>query len=109
MDKERMQKEGWVKGRLPWVEGKCIPESILDIDSETGQWEHYSRYPEPDPDWKDPKIYETDTYYQDHEEMLYDHLIRCKKCGTHFIAYDAEANKVKNYCPGCGTKLTKGE
>ena len=109
MTAERMEKEGWVEGKLPWLEGKCIPISVMEVDSETGQWKVYSRYPEPDPERIDREIYETETYWQEQKDEFYDYVIRCKKCGTEFIAYSANTKKIMNFCPGCGKNLTGGD
>ena len=38
----------WVNYPLPWVEGRCIPETRLKLDGE--RWVREYRYPKPDAD-----------------------------------------------------------
>ena len=91
--------EPWIPGILPLVEGKCPPITRM---MEDGQFE--SCYPEPDPDYEDPEIRETDTYIITDKEEFYDYLIVCKACGTEFMAYQ-DGLPVRNYCPFCGKRL----
>ena len=81
---------------LPLVEGKCPPE----YDPEKKEW----YYPEPNWDYKDPEIYETETYKVEDKEEYYGYPTICKACGTEFQAYQG-AEKIRNFCPGCGRKL----
>lgn len=83
--------------KLPLVEGKCPP--IYDAEKN----EYY--YPEPDPDYKDPEMIETDTYYLADKEEYYYYPTVCKGCGTQFQAYDRDNQNIRNYCPGCGNRL----
>jgi hypothetical protein len=53
----------WVPYKLPWVEGRCIPESRWTFNKETGKWEHMYSYPIPIND-KDNE----DTEEEDSEE-----------------------------------------
>lgn len=46
----------WVEDYLPWIEGRCIPESRLRLKD--GKWIHESKYPAPDPDTDDEDDYE---------------------------------------------------
>ena len=82
---------------LPLVEGKCPPV----YDAEKKEW----YYPEPDPDYKDPELIETDTYRIEDKEEYWNYETVCKSCGTRFIAYGEEWDTIRNYCPGCGQKL----
>jgi hypothetical protein len=96
-----MEEGKWVKGRLPIVEGKCMPISRMGID---GQIE--SCYPEPTPEKPDPEMIETDTFAVTGKEEYWDYETICRKCKTVFIAYDAyHRGRIRNYCPGCGMKL----
>ena len=89
----------WVPGFLPLVEGKCPPITRMRED---GQYE--SCYPEPDPDYKDPEIRETDTYRITDKEEFYNYMTVCNACGAEFIAYQ-DGLLVRNYCPFCGKRL----
>ena len=90
----------WTQGTLPLVEGKCPPITRMNAE---GQIE--SCYPEYDPDWQDPEIFETDTFFQEEKDEFYDYVTRCKKCRTEFIAYNVDGNRVMKFCPGCGKTL----
>ena len=81
---------------LPLVEGKCPP-----VYGKDNGW----YYPEPDPDYKDPEEIETDEYRIEGKEEYYGYVTFCKACGISFQAYDLDGEYVRNYCPGCGTKL----
>ena len=91
--------QGWVPYELPMVEGRCAP--ITFVDSKGQIW---SRYPDPDPDYVDPEIKETDRYSVCGEEEFYDYVVVCKLCGTEFIAYN-DNKPMRRYCPGCGERL----
>ena len=88
---------------LPLVEGKCPPVCRLALRDGRFQREWY--YPEPDPDWEDPDIYEADNYSQEDKEEYYDYVTVCKACETRFIAYNNAGKRAMNYCPFCGEKL----
>ena len=87
---------------FPIVEGKMPPVRRMKAD---GTWEEY--YPEPNPDYKDPEIYETDTYIHMDKDEMYDYVTKCKACGVAFIARLKWEPLERFYCPGCG-KLLKG-
>ena len=82
---------------LPLVEGKCPPV----YDPIKKEW----YYPEPDPDYVDPEIMETENYSIEDKEEFYNYKTVCKKCGVEFIAHSQVGLLVRNYCPGCGAKL----
>ena len=93
------------RSMLPLVEGKCPPERrLVNID---GKWEWETFYPEPDEDYEDPEIYETETYSQEDKDEFYDYVTRCKKCWTEFIAYDKNGERTMKYCPECGARLAE--
>lgn len=105
MDKEQLLQEGWMPGYVPLIEGKCPPICTMVPDQKTGKWEVYSKYPEPDPDWKDPEIYEADEYQVEDKDEFYDYVTRCKSCWAEFMAYGKDGKRVNNFCPQCGKKL----
>ena len=84
--------------RLPLVEGKLPPA----YDEEKGEYV----YPEPDPDYEDEEMFETDTFEVIDKDEYWGYPTMCKKCGTEFQAYDTNGVVTRNYCPGCGEKLT---
>ena len=88
----------YFENKLPLVEGKLPPV----YDEEQGKYV----YPEPDPDYEDPELTETDTYEIEDKEEFYGYVTSCKTCGTKFQAYDENGEAVRNYCPCCGEKLT---
>ena len=88
---------------LPIVEGKCPP--IHEMVIENGEWKHRWYYPEPDPDYEDPEMIETETYYLADKEEYYYYPTVCKGCGTQFQAYGKDNKNIRNYCPGCGKRL----
>ena len=87
----------------PLEEGKPIPIRRMKLID--GKWEMVEEVPEYDPEWVDPEITETETYWQMGKDEFYYYVIKCKTCGSKFIAYDKGNEAVKNYCPGCGMKL----
>ena len=104
MDYSKEPPDGeWVPYRLPMVEGRCIPESRMRLEG--GHWVHEWMYPEPDPDYVDPEIMETENYSIEDKEEFYNYKTVCKKCGVDFIAHSQVGLLVRNYCPGCGAKL----
>lgn len=84
--------------RLPCVEGKYPPE----WDPEKKEW----FYPEQVEIYKDPEKIETDSYIVLDKDEYWGYPTQCKKCGTEFQAYDNKDESIRNYCPGCGEKLT---
>ena len=97
-----MEKMEWPKMRrmtLPLVEGKCPPAF-----DENGN----CYYPEPNYDYVDPEIREEENFSVKDKEEFYNYPTTCKACGTYFIAYTGtERELIRNYCPGCGSKLTE--
>ena len=89
----------------PLKEGKVPPVRKLKLID--GEWQMVEEEVEYDPDWVDPEIGETETYLQEDKDEFYDYVIRCKACGTAFIAYSKDYKKMMNYCPGCGTELVR--
>ena len=83
--------------RLPLVEGKLPPV----YDEEKKEYV----YPE-EQDYEDPEMIETDKFEVIEKEEYWGYPTRCKKCGTEFQAYDVFEEITRNYCPGCGEKLT---
>ena len=85
---------------LPLVEGECHP-----IVGEDGK----PYYPEPSNE-PDPEIREEKNYSVLDKDELWDYVTVCKRCGTRFIAGidddDDNYQTVRNFCPGCGKKLT---
>ena len=88
----------WVEGRLPWVEGRCIPETRLRYEGtkEEGRWIFESRYPVPsdeDPD---------DEWEEEEEEEILEPIIdrarnrKCPKCNTVLKG---------KYCHECGARV----
>lgn len=102
-DIKRPRKIEYSEIPLPVVEGKYPP--LHEMYFENGEWKHRWHYPEPDPDYKDPEMIETDTYYLADKEEYYYYPTVCKACGTQFQAHDKEEKNVRNYCPGCGKRL----
>lgn len=90
--------------QTPLLEGEVPPVRKLKLID--GEWHMVEEKVEYDPDWVDPEIMETETYLQEDKDEFYDYVIRCKACGTVFIAYGSDYKEVMNYCPGCGKKLT---
>ena len=88
---------------LPLVEGKLPPVHRYSLHE--GQFRHEWYYPEPDTEWEDPEIYETEKYRQEDKEEYYDYETVCKTCGTRFIAYNNAGKRAMKYCPFCGVNL----
>lgn len=85
----------------PLQEGK-VPKSYVRIHGDI-----YECVPDEwDIDPYDEMEHETETYIIKDSEEYYDYVTKCKHCGTVFIAYD-EDGLTRNYCPGCGKRLTK--
>ena len=80
----------------PLVEGMRPGRMVMLADG-TRVWKESP----PAEEWKDKEL-ENMTILD--KEEFYDHVTRCKHCGTKFIAYENDET-VRNFCPGCGKEL----
>lgn len=78
------------------VEGERPGETVLTEDGKIEK-----RVLPPLEEWEDEEL--EDMTILDKDEF-YDHVTRCRHCGTEFIAYENHES-VRNFCPGCGKKL----
>ena len=91
-------KQSWVMDEMPvLVEGERPGETVL-----TAEGKIEKRELPPLEEWKDEEM--ENAVILDKDEF-YDHVTRCKNCGTEFIAYDNKNETIRNYCPGCGNEL----
>ena len=80
------------------VEGERPGETVITADGKIEK-----RTLPPLEEWED----------EEHEGMtildkdeFYDHVTKCRSCGTQFIAFSDDYKiSVRNFCPGCGQKL----
>lgn len=78
------------------VEGERPGETVLTADGKIEK-----RVLQQLEEWKDEEL-ENMTILD--KDEFYDHVTRCRHCGTEFIAYD-DRDLVRNFCPGCGKEL----
>ena len=77
---------------------------LCEVIYEPEDYENYDEF--------EGEISETDTYYLSGKEEYYGFETVCKSCGTRFMARGEDNGygyKVRNYCPGCGKRLSKEE
>ena len=78
------------------IEGERPGETVL-----TAEGKIEKRVLPPVEEWEDEEL-ENMTILDKNE--FYDHVTRCRHCGTEFIAYENDET-VRNFCPGCGKKM----
>ena len=95
-----------VEGEYPWEREHYF---------ENGAWkERWVQIEEKDiPPDAGPEDHGT-FYIENGNEEYWDRETVCKNCGTRFMAYvsidgDSWPKYVRNYCPGCGRRLTASE